>query len=37
MLTATAEPAKEMKEQELLWDKAADKNLCYQTTAVSVC
>lgn len=27
-LTAIAEPAKEMKEQELLWDKAADKNLC---------
>lgn len=28
MSTATAEPAKEMKEQEVPWDKAADKNLC---------
>lgn len=28
MSTATAEPAKEMREQEVLWDKAADKNLC---------
>lgn len=27
-LTATAGPAKEMKEQEQLWDKAADKNSC---------
>lgn len=29
-LTATAGPAKEMKERELLWDKAADKNVCIE-------